>query len=91
MARDVTPIDKVETVIDLLTSGDLLACCGCGWRLVIHDREVTSAAVAALKVGFGLGGRLVPMDDQLPGMPRQMAQTWRWARSRARSKGKVAA
>ena len=85
MAKVLPPIDDVEEVVMLLRAGDKLAHSDCGWRLVRGDAPVTDKVVAVLKRGdAALAGRLVPMGDQLPGMPARLAQTWRWARARKR-------
>ncbi len=84
MSRDTSQIGEAEAVVDLMLAGDLLARCNCGWRLVLDGRAVEETVVERLKTGSGLGGRLLPMNDQLPGMSAQLAQTWRWARARVR-------
>ena len=84
MAKDAAPITDPMRVVGILLGGDKLAHSAAGWRLVREDAPVACSTVTVLKRGAALGGRLVPMDDQLPGMPKQLAQTWRWARARRR-------
>lgn len=66
------PLADPAEVLRLLQAGDRLAhCLATGWRLIRADVEVDAAAVDALH------GRLVPLDDGLPGIGQ--AQTWIWA------------
>lgn len=62
------PISCPRMLTKLLRAGDVLVRSPEGWRLVGADREVEDEAVRQI--------RIAPRDDQLPGFPPDLAQTW---------------
>ena len=80
----------VEEVLRFLRAGDTLTLSAPHtWTLTTAQVLVHPDIVAVLRSGdpFGcLGGELAPAGDQLPGMPKYLSQTWRWAETRSRAK-----
>lgn len=71
------PLSDAPEVLSHLRRGDMLAHCrATGWRLVRADLPVDDLTVRVL-MQAPRGGRLVPLDDGLPGIGG--AQTWAWA------------
>lgn len=70
------PLADAVEVLSHLRCGDTLAHCrATGWRLVRADLPVEDLTVRAL-MQVPRGGRLVPLDDGLPGLGA--SQTWAW-------------
>ena len=73
---------QAGALVRRLQGGDMLLSCAGRWTLAAADREIDPRLPRLLMQGGSMAerlqGRLDPLGDALPGLGRELSQSWRW-------------